>query len=97
MSRSNAKMTTKGKYWAFLLALFTICLFFLFLSVAWSQLFVVGAMVVMVFVGIGLMSLQCPRCGAALLFRKEKFLGISIATWWPTLPKHCHECECEID
>lgn len=67
-----------------------------FLSVEVSPIFIAPLIVVLIIAALGLMSLQCKKCGASFLYRDENVFGIRTRALWSTLPKKCPACGIEI-
>lgn len=79
-------------YWLWLAGFSIGGLVFGVLMIEWSPVFLLPLLVVQVSAGIGLMSLQCNKCEASLLYRDQYVFGIRVRAFWPTLPRKCPVC-----
>jgi hypothetical protein len=65
----------------------------LVLSATWSPLWLAVLLPVVLVAGQRLMRLECELCRDPLLYREQRFFGVDVSAWWPTLPTHCQTCE----
>ena len=72
-------------------------MFFIFLSIYISQVFIILALIVLIVCGFYIITLKCPVCGKPVLYNPVNNLGIKMHAYTVTIPENCTQCGMQLD
>ena len=64
----------------------------LILGINVSKYFIVILFIFMLYAGIYMRTIKCPKCGKPVLYNPVNVFGIEIPIWTGTVPKNCSKC-----
>ena len=67
-------------------------LVFLILGMNVSNYFIIILFVIILYAGIYMRTIKCPKCGKPVLYNPVNVFGIEIPIWTGTVPKNCSNC-----
>jgi hypothetical protein len=68
----------------------------IFLSLYFSELFLIALFILLLVCGLYAINLKCPVCGKPVLLNPVNHLGIEMYAYTPTIPRGCRKCGAEL-
>jgi hypothetical protein len=68
----------------------------IFLSLHFSELFLIALFILLLVCGLYTINLKCPVCGKPVLLNPVNNLGIEMYAYTPTIPCNCSKCGTEL-